>query len=37
MRRASANTRTPESAEELSTSHDAQDIVCLNLERAVLR
>ena len=28
-------TRTPESAEVLSTSHDAQDIVCLNLERAV--
>ena len=28
-------TRTPESAEELSASCDAQDIVCLNLERAV--
>lgn len=28
-------TRTPESAEELSTSYDAQDIICLNLERAV--
>ena len=28
-------TRTPASAEELGTSYDAQDIVCLNLERAV--
>ena len=28
-------TRTPESAGELSASCDAQDIVCLNLERAV--
>ena len=27
--------RTPASAEELSASYDAQDIVCLNLERAV--
>ena len=27
--------RTPASAEELSTSDDAQDIICLNLERAV--
>ena len=28
-------TRTPASVEELSTDHDAQDIICLNLERAV--
>ena len=28
-------TRAPASVEELSISHDAQDIVCLNLERAV--
>ena len=28
-------TRTPASAAELSSSHDAQDIVCLNLERTV--
>jgi len=28
-------TRTPASAEELGTSYDAQDIICLNLERAV--
>ena len=28
-------TRTPVSAEELSTNFDAQDIICLNLERAV--
>ena len=28
-------TRVPASVEELSISHDAQDIVCLNLERAV--
>ena len=28
-------TRTPPSAAELSIDHDAQDIVCLNLERAV--
>lgn len=27
--------RTPASAEELSSSDDAQDIICLNLERAV--
>ena len=27
--------RTPASVEELSSSYDAQDIVCLNLERAV--
>ena len=27
--------RTPASAEELSTNFDAQDIICLNLERAV--
>lgn len=27
--------RTPASIEELSASHDAQDIICLNLERAV--
>ena len=28
-------TRTPTSVEDLSTDHDAQDIICLNLERAV--
>ena len=28
-------TRTPASAEELSSCYDAQDIICLNLERAV--
>ena len=28
-------TRTPASVEELSTNHDVQDIICLNLERAV--
>ena len=28
-------TRTPASVEELSANHDAQDIICLNLERAV--
>ena len=28
-------TRTPASVEALSNSHDAQDIICLNLERAV--
>ena len=28
-------TRTPVSVEELSMSYDAQDIICLNLERAV--
>ena len=27
--------RTPASVEALSNSHDAQDIICLNLERAV--
>ena len=27
--------RTPKSVEALSASHDAQDIICLNLERAV--
>ena len=27
--------RTPASVEALSASHDAQDIICLNLERAV--
>ena len=27
--------RTPASVEELASSHDAQDIICLNLERAV--
>ena len=27
--------RTPASMEALSTDHDAQDIICLNLERAV--
>ena len=27
--------RTPASVEELSSSYDAQDILCLNLERAV--
>ena len=32
---ARVRTRTPASAEELSTNIDAQDIVCLNLERAV--
>ena len=28
-------TRTPASVEELSSCYDAQDIICLNLERAV--
>ena len=28
-------TRTPVSVEELVANHDAQDIICLNLERAV--
>ena len=28
-------TRTPVSVEELAANHDAQDIICLNLERAV--